>query len=207
MTNLGLHPQVQGSEEEDGEREGGVGERRVVAAGREEHPHEEAEDHAHVLVHAEGHDVALGQRGVDVHDGGGQVDDEQLQHEQGERGAAGLGQDLGGEPVLEAEHVAHHQDVGHEGHGGDVEVRRVQLEPGLHGLVVVVSDGPVGVREGEHQQGELLRDVRVVNSEIILKRKLDLDKNIHHTFENLLLTVPLRHISPSSPAPPAASAS
>ena len=140
MTNLGLHPQVQGSEEEDGEGEGGVGEGRVVAAGREEHPHEEAEDHAHVLVHAEGHDVALGQRGVDVHDGGGQVDDEQLRHEQGERGAAGLGQDLGGEPVLEAEHVAHHQDVGDKCHGRNVQICSIQLKSRLDRLVMIVTN-------------------------------------------------------------------
>ena len=65
---------MEGPEEEDGKGEGGVEQGHVVTGPGQQHPAQQAHDHTDVLVHAEGKEVPLGERGGDGHDGGGQVD-------------------------------------------------------------------------------------------------------------------------------------
>ena len=176
---------MESSEEEQSQGHGDVEEGKVVSTGGEEHPGDETEDHPDIFVHTECHRVKHLQVGVDAHNSGGEVDHHQLQDEHGQGRARGCSQDLGREPVLHPQHVAHHQDVGHEGHGGNIEVGSVQFVSWLHGLVVTVSDGPgrryyyyqyivevsspVRVQKWEQQESQLLGDVGVVHSKVILE--------------------------------------
>ena len=82
---------MKSSEEEESEGKSSVSNSCVVATGGEEESHDETEDHPDVLVHTEGHDVALRQGGVNVHDGGGEVDHNELQHQHCPGRAAGGG--------------------------------------------------------------------------------------------------------------------
>ena len=87
LNHLRFNSQMQSSEEKESQSQSCVSKGWVVATSRKEHSYHQAENHSNILVHAEGHDVTLGQCGVDVHDGRGQVDDEQLQHQHGQTGA------------------------------------------------------------------------------------------------------------------------
>ena len=162
---------MESPEEEQSQRQGDVGQSRVVTARREEHPDHEGEDHTHIFVHTERHRVKHLEVGVDAHNPRGEVDHDQLQYDHGQRWARRGAEHLRREAVLQSKHVPHHQDVRHKCHGGNVEVGSVQFVSGLDRLVVTVADGPVGVDEGEHEQPQLLADVRVVHSEVILARK------------------------------------
>ena len=79
LANLWLHPEVKCPEEEEGEGSRGVGQGGVVPAGGHQQPRQQAADHAYVLIHGECQEVPLGQGGGDGHDGGAQVDDQDLQ--------------------------------------------------------------------------------------------------------------------------------
>ena len=63
-----------------------------------------------------------------------------LEDEPDERRGGRGGEQVRGEGVPQPEDVADDEDVGDVGHGGQVEVGRVQVQFGLDGLLVVVLD-------------------------------------------------------------------
>ena len=95
---------MQGPEEEERQCRGGVEQGDEVGGGGDE-AGQEAADHAHVLVHAEGKEVPLVQGGGDAHDGGGHPDDQDLEEERGECATGGGGEHLGTKSLLDTQHV------------------------------------------------------------------------------------------------------
>ena len=54
--------------------------------------------------------------------------------------------------ILHSENVADQQNVGDVGHGGDVQVWRVEVELGLDRLIRVVAQRPILLPEREEQE-------------------------------------------------------
>ena len=168
--HLGLYPQLERADEEHGQGEGDVDQGRVEHRRRpREQAQQQRDRHAHVLVTAEAQNVPFAQVGHDAHDCEGQVDDGQLEHQPHQGAGRGGRQLIRTEGLPQAHDVADDQDVGDVGHGRDVQVRGVDVELGLDGLLLGVLDGPVRMGEREEQQPQLLAHVGVVHGEVVLQ--------------------------------------
>lgn len=106
-----------------------------------------------------------------------QLQNSELKEQDGEGGARGLGQLLGVKVAPDTGQKTVEEDVGHEGHEGDVEVGRVDVvarrEEGILEGTVRGGGGAGGggtepglVREGEEEDAEFCEDVGVGYEEV-----------------------------------------
>ena len=129
----------------------------------------QAQNHSQIFVAAETHNVKGLHRRLDTQDLHHQPNKCDFDDEPSE-GRAGLdAENLGRELFLDAEANADEEEIGDEGHDGNVEVGRVHVQFGRHLLGLRVLDGPVFVEEGKEEEGDLLGHVGCVHRKVELE--------------------------------------